>query len=298
MEKPGAIEPPRGVAARALGLLWVIHPLPSVMYVVAVALFAWLAATAAHHALDPARLVRALVATFCAQAAIGATNDLMDQRADTVAQPTKPLVRGLITPNYALAVAVLASVAVLLLLAPLGWGALAVGLLIEGLGLAYDFGLKGTWVSGLLFALYFPLIPLLAWVLFGRWQPFLPWVVPLGAALGVAMNVANTLPDLESDVAQGARGLPHLLGLRRGLAVCWLTPVVALGGLWALDLAAIVRARSDAMLVASAAGLVSVGVAVALYRLRPTRAGLRTMFVVQALGVVALAAGWLAAVAF
>ena len=30
------------------------------------------------------------------------------------------------------------------------------------------------------------LFPVLAWDVFGRWQPFLPWLLPIGAALGIA----------------------------------------------------------------------------------------------------------------
>lgn len=298
MSDPVAISRAHGRRPRALGLLLVIHPIPSLMYVVAVGIFSWLASAAAHRPLDAASLARVLVAMLCAQAAIGATNDIVDQRHDTAANPSKPLVRGLIAPDQALALAALCGAAVLVLLAPLGLAVLVLGLLVLGLGLAYDFGFKGTWVSGLLYALYFPLIPLLAWAAFGRWQPFLPWVLPLGAALGVAMNVANSLPDLDADTAQGMRGLPHLLGLRRGLALCWLTPPVALALLWALDLSGVVPARAPGMLVATAAALLSAGAAIALYRLRPSPATLRATFIVQALGVVALGAGWLAAVAF
>ncbi|HUY79099.1 MAG TPA: hypothetical protein VMV29_20180, partial [Ktedonobacterales bacterium] len=137
----------------------------------------------------------------------------------------------------------------------------------------------------------------LAWALFGGWQPFLPWLIPFAAPLGVAMNIANTLPDLEGDLALGARGLPHLLGLRRGLAVAWLAPVAALALIWALALTRIVPAGLAGMLVATAAVALSVGAAVALYLRRPQPATLKLTFYIQALGVVALAGGWLAAVA-
>ncbi|HEY7833427.1 MAG TPA: UbiA family prenyltransferase [Ktedonobacterales bacterium] len=298
MTDPAALTRPRGIGARALGVWLVIHPIPSLLYVVAVGLFSALAAAAAHHPLDGATLARVLVAMLCAQAAIGATNDFVDLPRDTLAKPDKPLVRGLIAPGAALGLAAGGGAVVLVLLAPLGLVALILGLLVLGLGLAYDLGFKGTWVSGLLYAVYFPLIPLLAWATFGRWQPFLPWLLPLGAALGIAMNVANSLPDLEADRAQGVRGLPHRLGLRRGLALCWLTPPAVLALLWLLDLTRIVPARPVSMLVASGAALLSVGAAIALYRARPTAATLRAMFIVQAAGVVALGAGWLAAVAF
>jgi 4-hydroxybenzoate polyprenyltransferase len=287
-----------GIGGRALGLLLVTHPLPSALYVLAVGLFSWLAALAAHRPLDPATLARVLVAVACAQAAIGATNDYCDRALDLASRPSKPLVRGLLTTDQALGLAVVCSAAVLLLLPPLGLVALVLGLLVEGLGLAYDLGLKRTPASALLYAVYFPLIPLLAWAVFGRWQPFLPWVLPLGAALGIAMNVANSLPDLEADAAQGVRGLPHLLGPRRGLAVAWAAPPAALTLLWALDLSGAVPAHTPAMLLATAATILSVGAAVALYARNPRPPTLRLTFLIQALGVVALGTGWLAATAF
>lgn len=286
------------VRGQALGFLLVTHPIPSAMYVVGVGLFSWLAAAASHRALDPGALARVLVGMACAQAAIGSTNDYCDRERDAVSQPSKPIVRGLITANQALTLAAVCSAALLLLFAPLGLPALALGLLVEGLGLAYDLGFKGTPVSGLLYAIYFPLIPLLAWVVFGRWQPFLPWLLPVGAALGVAMNVANSLPDLEADAAQGVRGLPHLLGMRRGLAVAWGTPPAALALIWILDLTRVVPAHLTGMLAATGATLLSVALAAGLYAWRSQPATLRITFIVQALGVVALATGWLAAAAF
>jgi 4-hydroxybenzoate polyprenyltransferase len=286
------------IARRAYGLLLVTHPVPSAAYVVAVGIFAWVAALAAHRSLDPGALARVLVAMGGAQAAIGATNDLVDQPLDAPSRPEKPLVRGLITPEAALMVAVVGSGALLLLITPLGLAVLLLGLLVEGLGLAYDFGLKRTPWSGLLYAVYFPLIPLLAWVVFGRWQPFLPWIVPLGAALGAAMNVANSLPDLEADLAHGVRGLPHVLGPRRGLLVTWVIPPVVVALLWLLDLTHAVPARPAGMWIASVFAVASTAATWWLYRLRPTTTTLRTTFYVQAVGVVGLGAAWLAAVAF
>lgn len=286
------------LAQRALGFLLVTHPLPSAMYVVAVGLFAWLAAAAAHRPLASEPLARVLIAMACAQAAIGATNDYLDRPLDALSQPAKPLVRGLITPDHALALAVVCSSALLLLITPLGLVPLILGLLVELLGLAYDFGFKGTPVSAVLYAVYFPLIPLLAWAVFGRWQPFLPWLLPVGAALGVAMNVANSLPDLDDDLAHGVRGLPHLLGPRRGLAVAWLTPLAAMALLWILALTGVVPAHTTGMLVATAAATLSVALAAGLYARQPTSATLRRTFIIQAVGVVVLATGWLAAVAF
>src|SRR5256885_4196519 len=142
-----------------------------------------------------------------------------------------------------------------------GWVALILGMLIEGLGLAYDLGLKSTPFSGLLYAIYFPLIPLLAWAVFGSYQPFLWWVLPFGAALGLAMNIANSLPDLEADTAAGVRGLPHRLGLRNGLAVVWVTLPLVYLAMALLDLFGIVPAQPLGLALAGVAATLPVAIA-------------------------------------
>lgn len=286
-----------GPLAHALGLLQVTHPLPSALYVIGVGLFSFLAAATRQHTPDPLILVRALAGVLCAQFAIGALNDYRDRANDAITQPEKPLARGVIAPWEALAIVALASVGVVAFIAPLGIVPFLLGALIEALGLAYDLWFKGTLVSALLYAVYFPLIPLLAWALFGGWQSFLPWLFLFGAALGVTMNIANTLPDLEGDLALGARGLPHLLGLRRGLAVTWLAPLLTLALMWLLALTRLVPAGPVGMLVASFAAIGTTAVAILLYLRRPTPTTLKLTFYMQALGVIGLAGGWLEAVA-
>src|SRR5258707_3305138 len=84
-----------GVHQPLLGLLLVTHPIPSALYVVAVALFSFLAAAAAHRAVDPWLLARVLAGVACAQVAIGTLNDYRDRALDAASKPAKPLVRGL-----------------------------------------------------------------------------------------------------------------------------------------------------------------------------------------------------------
>jgi 4-hydroxybenzoate polyprenyltransferase len=288
---------PVGLSQRLLGMVLVTHPIPSLMYVTAVALFSLLAAYSSGHTLIPATLARVLIGVACAQVAIGTLNDYMDRDLDAQTNRAKPLVTGLITPLMALGQVISATIVLLLLMMPLGWVALVLGICIEGLGLAYDLGLKRTVFSGLLYAVYFPLIPLLAWAVFGAFQPFLWWVLPFGAALGLAMNIANSLPDLETDMEAGVRGLPHLLGLRNGLAVVWITPPLVYLVMVALDLFGVVSAQPFGMALAGVAATLPVVISVLLYFRRPTAQTLRVIFYIQALGVVAMAAAWFFAVA-
>ncbi len=298
---PTAGAPARRVPLREhlLGYLYVTHPLPSAMYVVTTALLSLVAAAATQRTVDGVALAKALIGVGASQVAIGSLNDYRDRALDAASnRQEKPLVNGSITPHEVVALGVVASVVALVAFATLGPLALGLGLLIEGLGLAYDFRFKGTPWSAVLFAVYFPLFPLLAWDVFGRWQPFLPWLLPIGAALGIAMNVANTLPDLEADLNAGMRGLPHLLGLRRGMLVAWATPPLVLALMVALHLTGVVPATGAGLLIAAIAGIAVPVACALLYRARPMPATLRTTFLVQGVGVIALAAGWIAAVAF
>ena len=283
------------LSRRVWGIVLLTHPLPSLMYVAATIALSFLAATSRHAAVDGSALVRVAVGVACAEASIGALNDFRDRELDA-ARPDKPLARGWVTPRDALILAIVAGVLAMIAFASLGPIAFAVGVPILGLGLAYDLGLKATPLSAVLFAVYFPLFPLLAWAVFGRWQPFLPWLVPLGAALGLALNVANALPDLEDDAAAGIRGLPHLLGWRAGRLVAWGTPPLVLGAMLLLAATGLVPARALGLIVAAVGALVPSLTAPLLYRQHPIPRTLRIGFLLQGAGVILLGGGWLAAV--
>ena len=281
------------------GLLLVSHPLPSALYVIATAILAWLAAATVHMRPAAGALALALLAVASAEIAIGSLNDFCDRHLDAAGhRQEKPIVSGLIAPWEAVALTILASIVAFLALLPLGGVALILGFFIEGLGLAYDLRFKGTPISALLFAAYFPLFPLFAWAVFGHWQPFLIWLLPFGAALGIAMNISNTLPDLETDLAAGMRGLPHLLGFRWGAVLAWGMPLLVLAGMWLLELTGLLPAHGIGLAVASVGGFLSSLLPPLVYLRRPKPATLRLCFILQGLGILVLAGGWIAAVAF
>jgi hypothetical protein len=74
--------------------------------------------------------------------------------------------------------------------------------------------------------------------------------------------------------------------------------LTALALIWVLDLGGAVPSHLPGMIAATLAGLLSLGAAVVLYARRPVPATLRAAFIIQALGVVGLGTGWLAAAAF
>src|SRR5260370_37070409 len=83
--------------------------------------------------------------------------------------------------------------------------ALLVAICYLVLGHAYNLGLKSSPFSGIVFALAMPLIPLYAFACIGRVPYVLFWMIPTGFLLGIALNLANSLPDIEQDAANGAK---------------------------------------------------------------------------------------------
>lgn len=281
---------------RAGGLVRVTHPVPVAMYILLMLVLAPIAALSGHRALTGEALVRLALAMGCAQAAIGILNDYCDRALDAASKPNKPLVRGTVQVGEALALVVILTGLAVLAAQPFGLAAVLILCGIMALGFAYDLRFKGTWVSALLFALHFPLLPIFVWAALGVWRPFLPWLLPLGAALGIAMNIANSLPDLTDDIVAGVRGLPHVLGLRRDLALVWVIPPALSLLIWLLHLTGFVAGQPLWLLLATLVAVGSTALTMLLYRRKPDAATLKINFYIQAFAAMAFAACWLVAV--
>lgn len=207
----------RRLSDLALGYLLLSHPLPVLSHTIAVAAFALLAGGLA---LDWGIFALVVAAHVAMQLSIATLNDYCDRRLDSVAKPEKPIPRGLVRPGEALVTGLLLILLMVLLLLPLPPLALLLSLLYLALGQAYNLGLKATPWSGIVFALAMPLIPVYAFAGMGRVSSVLFWSIPIAALLGVALNLANSLPDIEDDARQNARTLAVTLGVGRSFLVC------------------------------------------------------------------------------
>jgi 4-hydroxybenzoate polyprenyltransferase len=206
----------RSLRSRARGFFELSHPVPMLFQLIGITLFIVLAAWP--HVVW-AR-VALLVAPYMAmQSAIAMLNDYCDRRLDAAGKPYRPIPSGVVTPREAVAAGcvMIGLMAVLLVFVPPLARLMVLGYL--ALGLAFDFRFKGSPLSGGIFALAMPLIPLYAFAGVERRLPFLPWLVPLGFLLGVTLNLANALPDLEDDEAGSARTLAVALGVKRSFLV-------------------------------------------------------------------------------
>ena len=190
------------------GYFLLSHPGPVFIHIIGVTVFTLLAAW-------PRPLWGIIVLVIAAhtamQISIAMINDYCDRDLDAVSKPEKPIPRGLVSPHEALIAGLLMIVVMVLLLLPLNPLALIISLVYLTLGQAYNLGLKST-----------PLIPLYAFAGVGRVLPFLFWLVPVGFLLGVALNLANSLTDLEEDSAYGAKTLAVVLSVKGSFRACHL----------------------------------------------------------------------------
>jgi 4-hydroxybenzoate polyprenyltransferase len=213
-----------------VGLIRASHPFP---VVAVVALTALIGVASAADEVDGGRLARVVLAMFCAQLLIGWSNDFLDQDDDALYQPDKPIPSGeldLTWKDYPLlpGLAALAGVIGIAVVMPLGWVTAVCYFIGAGAGQAYNFWLKPTAFSWLPFVVAFCVLPPFVWTGLDIWQDEFAWLYVVALPLTVAVHLANTLPDLETDRAAGRRSVAVVLGRRRAtvmLAVLLSLPV-------------------------------------------------------------------------
>ena len=207
----------RSVGDIVVGFWMLAHVEPIVLILTVVTLFA-VRATWPH---PPWTTILLLLAGQAAmQFSIGILNDYCDRHLDAAGGKNKPIVRGLVRPHEALLAGLFMIVVMIIILLSfnlLTWLA-ALGYLV--LGQIYNLGLKSTPLSGFLFALAMPLLPLYAFAGVGRIPSMVLWFIPIGALLGVALNLANALPDVEEDAASKANTLAVVLGVKGSFIAC------------------------------------------------------------------------------
>lgn len=224
----------------AHGFFLLSHPLPVLFHSIAVTAFALLAAWPR---ILWGTIVLVVTAHIAMQLSIAVLNDYCDRHLDVSSKKKKPIPLGLVMPKEALATGLLLIGVMVVLLLPLNRLALLVSLFYLLLGQGYNLGLKSTPLSGIVFALAFPLIPIYAFVGVGRIIPGIFWFVPVAALLGVALNLANSLPDVEQDAAGGVRTLAVVIGKRCSFMLCPLLLLLSAGVIGLLTITHIVPAQ-------------------------------------------------------
>ena len=269
----------------------IIHPFPTVLNVAATTGLAFVAAGGAP---DTSLLIRMMLVMLFAQSAIGVTNDIFDQELDARTKPWKPIVSGAVTRSLAVAMALGLVAGTIATAATLGAASFALAMLGMACGLAYDVRLKRSIFSAVPFMIAIPTLPLWVWVTLGEWQQELWWLLPLGALIGLALHLANTLPDIDDDTQHGVRGLAHRLGGGGSAAVGWSAFALAL--LISVLLVPALEYDLRVYVPAATLGAACLILAVGLYAVRRDGDALQVGFGAIGIGAAVMAVGWLAAV--
>jgi len=274
----------------ALGFYLLSHPVPVMFHILAVTVFTLLAAWP-HFIWSIIVLVIAAHAAM--QISIAMLNDYCDRRLDAASKPGKPIPRGLIHAREALIGGFVMIAIMLILLIQLPLLALLVSLCYLVLGQAYNLGLKSTPFSGIVFALAMPLIPLYAFAGIGRVPYVLFWLIPTGFLLGIALNLANSLPDIEQDAANGAKTLAVVLGVKRSFAVCQSMIVLAAALIGILRITGLVPARSWIIVLTLILTCLAVETMVLFFGPERPVETRKSYFYLVALTCILLAGGWI-----
>ena len=209
--------------ARLVGPVRLVHPFPSLLDGLVVALVATVAGA------GPSDAGRLGLSMTLLQFSIGALNDVTDARLDGRGRRGKPIPAGDVTPGAARLIAGASAAAGLLLAVPGGAPLVALAFAGLALGYVYDLRAKGTALSWLPLALGIPLLPVYGWYGAAGTLPevFLA-LVPIAAVEGAALAIANAVVDLERDRASGSHSIAVRLGaVPSALAVLGLQLLVA-----------------------------------------------------------------------
>jgi geranylgeranylglycerol-phosphate geranylgeranyltransferase len=152
------------------------------------------------------------------QSAIGITNDVADSADDAASKPWKPIPRGAVSRERAMLFAVLCAAGGMTVTITLPLNAWLIGIAGLSCGLGYDVFLKRTVLSWAPYAMAIPLLPAWVYAALESWSSLLWWTFPLGALLGLALHLANQLPDLQQDSRRGIRSAVQRVGSQRTFA--------------------------------------------------------------------------------
>jgi 4-hydroxybenzoate polyprenyltransferase len=262
-----------------------VHPFPSALDAVATGAIALIAGA------EVSVAARLAVGMLGLQFAIGAANDLADAPLDGLSRPRKPIPAGLVELRQARVVLLVAAIAGLSSAASVGSAPLAVGICGLADGLVYDLRLKGTVFAALPFAAGVALLPVYAWLGATGGLPAAFWgIVPMALLAGAVLAVANALADIERDRLAGVASVATILGRDRAIAA-------DAAGLAFLQLAVVASSAASGP-VGTALPAELAGLALGWVGLRlsasPNERVARLGWEVQAVGIVAIGAGWLA----
>ncbi|MDQ3412211.1 MAG: UbiA family prenyltransferase [Chloroflexota bacterium] len=274
---------PRQVARAYLVLP---HAVPIIVVLAATAAFALIAA-GGWPGLGPFTWL--LGAMFGGQLAIGAINELVDAGLDAVAKPDKPIPAGLVSRRGAWLVAIGGLALMTILSLRFSRDVFLLGALGTAAGIAYSLWFKRTIWSWLPYLVALPLLPIWVWSALSQVPPGLFAIYPIGAAAVIAVQLAQSLPDIDADRRTNVRTLAVALGASRARRLCWAAMILA--ALLAAALAPWLTGHPAPVWIAAIVAGALVGLN-ALIWARAPRSGVMTCFPCLAAAAVSLGLGW------
>ena len=284
-------EPARTSALRFLrGLLLLGHPLPTVATAITAAVFFMIAKKTARIDADALML---FASVLLIQYSIGCMNDYADEPLDRQAlRREKPLVARDVSKTTALCLWLSTALLGFVAAALFNPAAAGIAVLMWLAGVAYNFWAKRTLLSWLPFVIFFPSLPILSFVAAGRFSDALLLAFPVGGLLSVGLNIANTLPDVERDVAGGVSGFTHRLGRSRALVLLWLLFGATILLMGASPL--VIDVRGATLMAGLAAGALLLILMIADWLVLRSPASIRRTFYFSAISAVILGSTWIA----
>lgn len=278
--------PPVSRGKRGLLVLSVVHPVPSALNAVLVAILALIAGG------EPSVALALAFAMLGFQFSIGALNDVTDVEADRPGKPHKPIPAGLVPVELAAGLVVAGALVGLGISAAMGLDILVLGAAGYASGVAYDVGMRRLGLGWLCFAVAIPLMLAWTWLAAaGTLPPGWPLLLPLAALAGPALHLANSLVDVDSDARTGRPSLATQLGPRRGKVVLAILAATILVLAWAT--LALLGLAPDLALAAAIVATIATTLGVVFSwgdAPRTREAG----WLLQAAGLATMAAAWLA----
>ena len=268
------------------GYLVLPHAVPIIVVMAATAAFALIAARGWP---GGGAMGWLLLAMFGGQVAVGAVNEIVDADLDARTKPTKPIPAGLVSVRGAWLMTIAGLVVMAIASLTFSVPVFLVCALGTGVGIAYSVWFKRTIWSWVPYLIALPLLPIWVWLALSEVDPSLFAIYPIGAAAVIAVQIAQSIPDVEADARGDVRTLAVALGARRARFACW----------GALGLAAVIAAALAPWLTDSprwvwfAAVVTGALIAVnAAIWARNARAGALACFPCVAVGAVVMGIGW------
>jgi 4-hydroxybenzoate polyprenyltransferase len=271
------------------GYLILPHAVPIIVVMIATLAFALLAAGGWP---GTGATLRLLGAMFGGQLAIGAVNELVDAPLDAIAKPDKPIPAGLVSPRGARVMTGAGLLLMTLLSLTFGMTSFLLCALGTGTGIAYSLWFKRSIWSWIPYLIALPLLPIWVWESLSSVDPGLFAIYPVGAAAVIAVQIAQSLPDVAADRASNVRTLAATLGTGRARITCW--GALLFAALLAATLAGWLTAHPVRVWISAIIAFALIVLNIAITR-KNARTGALACFPCVAAAAVVLGIGWAAA---